>query len=289
MLLAGVSAHRYPRATSRRPLTTLLEIGRQALGYSMMNMSRRNFTHRLLGSLLSFSLVKALLEDDLLAQSIKPLANRWLIDLEQISKELKGANLRQTDWQNKVAELFTHVELSDILRTINFDHLAKRIRLSNDREAIREIKLSSLDGVPKDLTYSTLFEALKKGRAIAPHGHRNMATVHLILRGQVHLRQYDRLRNERDYLIIRPTVDRLSETGELSTMSDDKDNIHWFRGVSEVTYIFNAGIYGVNASEGFTAREYIDPSRGQRIEGEMIRVRKLNQEEAFRLYNRAEE
>ena len=255
----------------------------------MKDISRRSFTHRLLSSLLSFSLVKALLDGDLLAQTIKPPVHQWLTDLEQISKELRRANLKPADWQKKVAELFTHVELSDVLRTINFDRLAKMIKLSNEREAVREIKLPSLDAVLTDLTYSTLFEALKKGRAIAPHGHRNMATAHLILRGQVHLRQYDRLRNEPDHLIIRPTVDRLSETGQLSTISDAKDNIHWFRGVSEVTYIFNAGIYGVNPSEGFIGREYIDPSRGQRIEGELIRVRKLNQEEAFRLYNRAQE
>jgi hypothetical protein len=253
-----------------------------------MEISRRSFTYGLLDSLLSFALIKTLFESDLLAQAIKPVANQWLTDLEHISKELKRASIKQTDWQYRVGELFTHVDLADVLRTINFEHLAKRIKLSDEREAVREIKLPSLNGATKGLTCATLFEALKKGRAIAPHGHRNMATAHLILNGQVHLRQYHRLRDEPNHLIIRPSVDRLSGTGDISTISDEKDNIHWFRGVSEVTYIFNAGIYGVNSSKEFTGREYVDPSRGQRIEGEMIRVKKLNQEEAFRLYNRAE-
>lgn len=252
----------------------------------MKDISRRNFNRDLLGSLLAFSLVKSLDDLNLLAQTIKPIAHQWLIDLEGLSRDLKKTKLKQAQWQMKAGELFSRVELTDILRTVNFDRLAKRIRLSDDRESVREIKLPQLEGVPADLTYSTIFEALRKDRAIAPHGHRNMATLHLILNGQVHLRQYERLREEPRHLIITPTVDKLCGIGELSTISDEKDNIHWFKGKSEVTYIFNAGIYGVNPSESFTGREYIDPKRGERIKEGEIRVKKLNQQEAFRLYNR---
>jgi hypothetical protein len=253
----------------------------------MKDLSRRSFTKDFLGSLLSFSLVQSLYEHEMLASTIKPIAHQWLIELERLSKDLKSRKLKQTEWQKGVAELFARVELTDVLRAINFDRLASRLKLSPDREAIREIKFPSLAGVPTELTCSTFFNALKKDRAIAPHGHRNMATMHLLLRGQVHLRQYDRVRDEPDYLIVRPTVDKSCGAGELSTISDDKNNVHWFRGSSEVTYIFNVGIYGLNPSEGFTGREYIDPNGGQQIKDEELRVRKLNQTEAFRLYNKA--
>ena len=253
----------------------------------MQQVSRRSFTQNLLGSLLSFSLVKTLYQADVLPNTFRPTLHLWLRELEHLSSDLKAGNLKQSDWQMKVAELFDKVELPGLLRTINFDRLARKIKLSDEREAVLGIELPQLEGVPTDLTYSTLFEALRKGRAIAPHGHRNMASMHLILRGQAHLRQYDRLADEPNHLVVSQSVDKLCGAGELSSISDEKNNIHWFKGISDVTYIFNASIYRVNPAEGSVGREYLDPNRGERIKDGVMRVRRLRQNEAFRLYNRA--
>ena len=144
-----------------------------------------------------------------------------------------------------------------------------------------------MDGLTKDLTCSTLFEALKKGRAIAPHGHHNMSSMHLVLSGEVHLQQYDRIADQATHLIILPTVDRACGAGELSTISDEKNNIHWFKGVSNVTFIFNAAIYGLQPKERLIGRDYIDASRGEELGDGTRRVRRLSQSEAFRLYNKA--
>jgi hypothetical protein len=153
----------------------------------MEKLSRRLFSQQLLTSLLSFSLVRTLFASDLLAKPVERVVHQWLIELERLSKDLKGGKLKQTEWQDMVAGLFSRVELSDILRTINFDSLSKKIRLSNEREAVLEIAFPTLEGIPKDLTCSTIFEALKKGRAIAPHGHHNMASLHIVLSGEMHL------------------------------------------------------------------------------------------------------
>src|ERR1700687_3313878 len=111
----------------------------------MKIISRRSFAQNLLGSLLSFSLVKSLHDVDLLAEAIKPFAHQWLIDLESLSKDLKKTKLKQSEWQKKVEALFGRVELTDVLRTINFDRLAKRLKLSDEREAVRGIELPPLE------------------------------------------------------------------------------------------------------------------------------------------------
>ena len=253
----------------------------------MENSSRRQFSHQLLSSLLSLSVARSLFTNDLLAKPVAQIVQRWLVELEQISRDLKGAKLKQSEWQAMVADLFSRVELRDVLRAIDFDALAKKIRLSDDREAVREITFPSLDGLTKDLTCSTLFEALKKGRAIAPHGHHNMSSMHLVLSGEVHLQQYDRIADQATHLIILPTVDGACGAGELSTISDEKNNIHWFKGVSNVTFIFNAAIYGLQPKERLIGRDYIDASRGEELGDGTKRVRRLSQSEAFRLYNKA--
>lgn len=251
----------------------------------MENLPRRLFSQQLLNSLLSFSLVKTLFTSDLLAKPVERIAHQWLIEMELMSKDLKRRKLKQSQWQVMVADLFNRVELPDILRAINFNDLSKKIKLSDEREAILEIAFPSLQDVPKDLTCSTIFEALKKGRAIAPHGHHNMASLHLVLSGEVHLQQYDRVADEATHLIVLPTVDKACGAGELSTISDEKNNIHWFKGISDVTFIFNAGIYGLEPKKRLIGRDYIDPNRGEELGGGRKRVRRLSQSEAFKLYN----
>ena len=72
--------------------------------------------------------------------------------------------------------------------------------------------------------------------SIIPHGHHNMVSMHLILKGTMHVRHYDWdvrhydwLKEEEGYVFIKPTIDQRSSVGEATTISDDKDNIHWLK------------------------------------------------------------
>ena len=68
---------------------------------------------------------------------------------------------------------------------------------------------------------------------MVPHGHNNMATAFIILKGDFHGRHYDRLEDEQDHVIIRSTIDKQFGPGGFSTISDFKDNVHWFKATSE--------------------------------------------------------
>src|SRR4029434_1505836 len=103
--------------------------------------------------------------------------------------------------------------------------------------------------------------------SVIPHGHNNMATAFLILKGDLQGRHYDRLEDAKDYFIIKPTIDRKFVPGECSTVSDYKDNVHWFRAQSEPAFIFNLHVLDVKpASKLPTGRVYIDPS-GEKLDG----------------------
>jgi len=71
-----------------------------------------------------------------------------------------------------------------------------------------------------------------------------MCTGFIVLRGTFRGRHYDRLETKADHYLIKPTIDREFKAGEASTISDHKDNIHWFRCSSETGYIFNAHVIG---------------------------------------------
>ena len=62
-----------------------------------------------------------------------------------------------------------------------------------------------------------------------PHGHDNMCTGFIILRGDFIGKHYDRVEDNKDHYLIKPTIDRTFKPGECSTISDHKDNVHWFK------------------------------------------------------------
>jgi hypothetical protein len=125
---------------------------------------------------------------------------------------------------------------------------------------------------------------MKPGRSVIPHGHNNMATAFLILKGNFQGRHYDRLADEADHLIIRPTIDRRFGPAECSTVSDFKDNIHWFTAEGGPGFIFNIHVMEVNPASGKrTGRVYLDP-HGEKLQDGTIRARRIDYDEANKLY-----
>jgi len=182
-----------------------------------MKLSRRTFTRNMLGSLLTFSLVKSLDEVDVLAYSVKPIVRKWLVDMEDVTRQLRRGQLKTIEWQGLIESLLSRVDLNDLLTAIDFDRLAKAAVFPEDHESAEELKFSRTKDLPKKLSFIPFFYAMKKGTAIVPHGHRNMTSMHMMLKGQAHGWQFERVADEAQYLTIRPTNDSVQETGAVTT------------------------------------------------------------------------
>lgn len=250
-----------------------------------MSLSRRQFTHATLGSLLTYSLLETLFTRDLLAADMKQLAGPWLKDLNELGREVQGEKkLKQVDWQKKVDELCENVDLTDLLKFIDFEKLTASIKFRDKGELSLHATFPKVEGLPTDLVFGHQIFALAKGRSVVPHGHNNMATAFLILKGEFQGRHFDRLEDAGDYMIIRPTIDRPFKPGEHSTVSDYKDNVHWFTAASETAFIFNIHVLNVNQDSTLrTGRVYIDP-KGEKLSENRIKARRIGTEEVVRLY-----
>jgi hypothetical protein len=111
-----------------------------------------------------------------------------------------------------------------------------------------------------------------------------MATGFLVLKGDLRGRHWDRVEDHEDFYLIRPTIDRTFAPGEFSTVSDHKDNVHWFTAKSDVAFIFNIH---VNHSDAGNARNpgrvYVDPL-GEKVAGGLIKASKITYGAANRKY-----
>lgn len=250
----------------------------------MQELSRRGFTRQTLGSLVTFSLLETLCRHDLFAHEIKPITVKWLASVNELGFEVKDQKIEQVDWQKKIQELFVKVELTDVLKYVDFERLTKDLKFVDNGARSLSFKFREVEGTPTKLAFGKQIFALKRGRSVVPHGHNNMTTAFLILAGEFEGRHYDRLKDEKEHYIIKPTIDREFGPGECSTISDYKDNVHWFKTTSDTGFIFNIHVNDVRpGTTEPTGRVYLDPI-GEKLDDGLIRARKISYKEVHELY-----
>lgn len=247
----------------------------------MNTVSRRGFHQQTIGALLTWSLLDTLFSRDAFGDEIKPIASQWLAKLNAMSLDLKGKKIDPIEWQKQVELLLSTVDLPEMLRFIDFEKLMQQAKPKDRGELSLQATLPEVEGLPTKRVFGHQVFALNKDRSVVPHGHDNMATAFLILKGDFHGRHYDRLEDEKEHMIVKPTIDREFGPGTYSTVSDLKDNVHWFKAKTDSSFIFNMHVLSVKP--GRTGRVYIDPN-GEKISGERIRCRKIDHGEAETLY-----
>ena len=247
-------------------------------------LSRREFSVKALRSILTLSIIDTFVTYDAFGDAVKPVTGKWVADVDSLCRQVKDEKIKQIEWQKKVEELLKKVDLQTLLRLVDFEKLTAKIKYRDRGELSLRFQFQQVEGVPTNLIFGKQIFALRKGRSVAPHGHNNMATAFLILKGSLRGRHYDRVEDQKDHFLVRPTIDGTFEAGGYSTVSDVKDNVHWFTAESETAFIFNFHVLGLNP-EGpkKTGRIYLDV-KGEKVKSGLIRARKLAYKDAYKRY-----
>jgi hypothetical protein len=250
-----------------------------------MTTTRRAFNHALLGTLSAYGLIETLFRHDAIAESVKPVIKKWMTELNDLSKSLKAdRKLKDVEFQKKMEELYKQVPLTDLLALLDLDRVARTVKLPDNGASSTGIDLSKVEGLPTRLYFGKQIFGMKKGRSVVPHGHRNMCTGFIVLRGTFAGKHYDRVEDHAKHYLIRPTIDRAFKAGEFSTVSDHKDNVHWFKATSDTAFIFNVHVIGYDPKiEGGSGRLYLDPE-GEKVKGDLILAKKMTSGECHKKY-----
>jgi hypothetical protein len=245
--------------------------------------TRRQFSAQMLGSLVTFGLVETLWSRDLFADAVKPTIQKWLADLVAMTKDLRGRTLTDVEFQTKMEELYKRVDLKELCSLIKLDDVAKK-SLPDNGALNAGIDMSKIEGLPKDVGFGKQIFGCKKGRSIVPHGHANMCTGFIVLKGKWRGKHYDRVESHTDHYVIKPTIDKEFAEGGVSTISDHKDNIHWFKCEADIGYIFNVHVIGYDSTIKETSgRLYLDPD-GEKLAGGLVKAKKMSSAECHKKY-----
>ena len=158
------------------------------------------------------------------------------------------------------------------------------LRLAEAGAKSLPVDFTNVSGLPTNLVFGRQIFAMTSGRSVVPHGHDNMATGFLVLKGTLRGRHWDRVEDHDDHYIVRPTIDRAFTPGESSTVSDHKDNVHWFEATSDQAFIFNVHVIGYDPKiEGSSGRLYLDPE-GEKVSGGLIKAAKMSSADCHKKY-----
>jgi hypothetical protein len=233
---------------------------------------------------MAYGLIETLFHRDLLADAVRPVIHQWMVDLNDLSRSLKEHKIKDVDFQAQLEALYKKVDLAELCTLLDLDRVSRTVKLPEHGAASLGIDLSKVEGLPPQLVFGRQIFAVARGRSIVPHGHDNMATGFIVLRGEFLGKHYDRVEDHKDHYLIKPTIDRAFKPGECSTISDHKDNVHWFKGTSEAGFVFNIHVMGYNPENKNPARRvYIDPE-GEKTAGGLIVARKISSAEAHKKY-----
>ena len=220
----------------------------------------------------------------LLGTDVRSIVDDWFKEFNSISRDVHEHRKKDIEFQETLERLYRRVDLAALLKTLDFDRLAAGVNFPAKGARSLPVDFSHIGGLPVELAFGRQIFALGKGRSVVPHGHDNMATGFLVLKGNFRGRHYDRIEDHPDHYIIRPTIDREFQPGDFSTISDHKDNVHWFTAESESGFIFNVHVVETNPENTRRPnRVYIDPM-GQKLAGGLIKAPKMTYGKVNQLY-----
>jgi hypothetical protein len=251
---------------------------------SAAGLTRRGFTRQALQSLTAVALIEGLAAGRLFGKDVQPIVDGWFKELHAISKDVADHRVKDLEFQKSLETLYARADLPALLRTLDFDRLATGVEYPRVGARSLPVDFSHVSGLPVNLVFGRQIFAMAMGRSVIPHGHDNMATGFLVLKGSLRGRHWDRLEDHKDHYLIRPTIDRTFTPGEYSTVSDHKDNVHWFTAQSDHAFIFNIHVnHSDPGNPRSPGRVYVDPL-GEKVAGGLIKAPKITYGKANKLY-----
>ena len=197
-----------------------------------------------------------------------------LAELDELSAALQRAEIDGVDWQLRARALLSGVAPDELRAALELDWASITARTQTAGRAELRLEPGELRGSPSSPRFRRKLFALGPGHAIVPHGHRNLVSAFLVLDGRVRGRHFDRLRDDPEAILIRPTEDRSFAPGDCAAISDRVDNVHWFTSLDAPALLFNVSVTlppRLHLRGVSTGRVYLDPE-GEALEGGLIRA-----------------
>ncbi len=255
-----------------------------------MQPHRRSFLRASSAQLLSLSLIGMMNRRGWACDQGRDEITAWFAEYASIGERLREAPERQARWQLEMDELFTRVPMRKLLQYFDFSKLADDMtqEIGTAGELFVPIAVNGVSGAIRGAEPEKILLAkmayVKKGKAIPPRGHSNMVSAFLNISGQFHVRQYDRLQVTDDSMLVRETCNRVCGVGEWSSISDERNNVHWLTAVSEDCFLFTTKMIKIVDGRDFHGRVNIDILDAKSLGNSLLMAPRISHQQAAEKY-----
>src|SRR3954464_6189962 len=194
---------------------------------------------QLLAAATSYFLVRGLAASDAVAGGQPADLHTWLRQLGERCRDLRHSRIGPERWLEQVEALYHRTPLDELLAASDPSSLQAMLDQRPAAGIGLPVGFPELEGM-RDC--ATAVFALPAGTAIPPHGHRNLVAAHVVLQGELRIRQYDRVLDLPGAALLRPRGDLLARRGDVSSVSDGPGNVHWFVAMKGPAYTFDVTV-----------------------------------------------
>ncbi|MCP4095199.1 MAG: hypothetical protein P8I27_10980 [Pirellulaceae bacterium] len=233
----------------------------------MIVQSRRAAIKSLGMSALALAFVKTGLCESAFPGHVNELSS-WLNRVQQNAVQLSNREISSLQWQEAIDRIYERTPLTELKELLRFDdlrrHILEKIPANRD-ELFQTIRLET-PNVPHQKNGSeprreliTKIAHVKKGQSIPPHGHSNMVSAFLCLSGEFEVRQFDRLDDRVEHLVVRSSLhEKSAGPGTWSSISDYRDNVHWLTAKTDDCFLFTCKLLRIEEGKPLQGRINID-------------------------------
>jgi hypothetical protein len=237
-------------------------------------MQRRDFLKLTAESILLFSFYHFLSMTKAWAKTIDPIMSQWLKGIGELAQSVQKGKIQPQLWQKKIEELHRQIPLQDIIRFVDLDQALRQVQYPKEKlGGIVNVPWPQIDGLAPAAEFGHKLFIYRKAASTPPHAHNHLVSAHLILQGEMRVRTFDRIEDLEKSILIRPTRDQIEKKGSTVTMSDAKDNVHWFEGVSDISISFDVPVPHIDENKKYQQKAeamnqiFLDASLRPRADG----------------------
>jgi hypothetical protein len=211
-------------------------------------------------------------------------ARRWLSHQTDLAVALSGGKISPAGWHREVNELSKQVDLESLAYELRRARIKDAGAPFGHDPQKRFVTILGEDEVPVKLGYGLALFDFGPQSVVTPHAHRYMASAHMVIDGRVRVRTFDRVKDEENFLVLRPTQDVLAEPGHSAAMTSSNDNVHWFAPRSKRAMTVDVIIDGLNKGKERYLIEPVDPLGGTQLPDGTIQAPLISFERSMERY-----
>lgn len=209
---------------------------------------------------------------------------RWSELQRDLADALMKDRISGPQWAAGVRALAAEIDVAEVHRGLARAQVSKPVPNPLNDPPKRIVRFLDGQGKLRRLGYGAALFEFAPHNVITPHGHRHMASAHMIVKGKFRVRNFNRLGEDETRLLVRPSRDEVMELGSVSTMCDEEDNVHWFVPQGGPATTFDVIISGLDEGKPPYRIIAIDPLNAQPAGKGRLFMPKIDFAEASKRY-----